>query len=317
MVGSGTTNLTASSWTAVDLPRTWTFTREQLRFEIDSAGAIAEYSESNNAVTVFTDAISAGFWVEQSLYDHFHRHQHKLNDGANGWEDWAQRHVDRWNAIFANSVYPVDAPNGVLDRIRLDKITIVPDGALPLAGGYASNNPDNRDTSVDLVWGFATSLLNGGGYSDFTSRSDSNPFYFEGSLMHELGHARYLIDAYGFNVVDGASDPRVTVTHSGTPITGTPYLPRSYPWFDHVLINHDGMGGVFDGLMGSSFNVKVDRYSTAAMNLIAGRRAIGGNYNAPMNLGVFIHNLSIANRIQLLDEHPKGVKPHFSHFLVS
>ena len=31
-------------------------------------------------------------------------------------------------------------------------------------------------------------------YDNHTSQSMDNPFFFEKSLLHELGHARYLID---------------------------------------------------------------------------------------------------------------------------
>ena len=299
---SGTIDLAPRTWTSVDLIRSWSFAREQLRFEIDPDNAIPESSESNNVVSIWTDAVSVGFWVEDSVYAYFHQHQHELGDGSNGWEDWAQRQVARWNAMFAAAIAPVDAPQGVLDRIRLDKITVVADDALPLAGGLPSNNPNNNDRTIDLVWGFPATLLSGDLYTNHTNREDWNAFYYEGSLIHELGHARYLIDGYGFNVVDRAADPRVHVRHNGQVIGGTPYLPRSYPWWDHVHIIQPESGNPFDGLMGSSYN-KIDRYSVAALNRIAGRRAVLGNYNAPENIGVFINDLPASNQIQLLDGH--------------
>lgn len=299
-LSTGTVDLAANAWTTVDLPRSWSFNREELRFEIDSDGAIAEFSETNNTLGIWTDAISLGLWVEQSVYDYFHQNQRSLGDGANGWEDWAQRQVGRWNEMFAAAIDPIDAPQGVLDRIRLDKITVVADGALPLAGGLAGNHPDLNDRSVDLMWGFPASQLSSTFYSNHTDRTDSNPFYYEGSLIHELGHARYLIDTYGFNVLDTAANPRVLVKQAGQFIAGTPFLPRSYPWSDHVHIMHTGTGNPFDGLMSGGYTW-VDRYGAAAANLIAGRRAVLGNYNASGNIGAFINDLPAANQIQLLD----------------
>jgi len=79
--------------------------------------------EGNNEITVFTDAISVGFYVEQGVYDYFHEHQKKLGVGSNSFEDWAHRQVSIWNNMLEDAVFP-DVPNGVLDRIRLDKITI-------------------------------------------------------------------------------------------------------------------------------------------------------------------------------------------------
>jgi hypothetical protein len=303
VAASGTVDLAPRAWTSVDLARPWSFTRETLRFEVDPGNALPEFSETNNSVSTWTDAITVGFWVEQTVYDYFHQHQHELGDGANGWEDWAQRQVGRWNAMFAAAVDPIDAPQGVLDRIRLDKITLVPDGALPLAGGIAGNNPDNNDRTVDLVWGFQSAgLLSGDFYANHTNREDWNAFYYEGSLIHELGHARYLIDGYGFNVGDTAANQRVFVQHNGQRIGGTPWLPRSYPWWDHVHIMQSGVGNPFDGLMGSYYT-SVDRYSAVALNLIAGRRAVQGNFNAPYNVGAFMNDLPATNQIQFLDGH--------------
>ena len=34
--------------------------------------------------------------------------------------DWAQRQVKLWNDQVAAAVHPVDAPLGVLDRVRID-----------------------------------------------------------------------------------------------------------------------------------------------------------------------------------------------------
>jgi hypothetical protein len=193
--------------------------------------------------------------------------------------------------MFQNAIYP-DSPNGVLDRIRLDKITVVPDGALPLAGGLPSNNPNLNDRTIDLQWGFAATLLNGNFYSNHTATTLSNPFYFEGSLLHELGHARYLIDLYGFNVHDDGTGTTVAIRENGQLIVGTPYMPL--------------LGGAvyftpIDGLMNGQYHF-IDEYSTVALNLIAGHRAVLGNYNAPGNIGVFLQDLPLENRLLVKDD---------------
>ncbi len=287
---AGTTTLAAGSHTAVPLPWVWTFDRHVLRFEIDSGAAVTEFSEQNNTLEVFTDAISIGFWVEQSVYDYFHQYQSELGVGANSWEDWGQRHVARWNVMFADAVYP-EAPSGVLDRIRCDKIVIVPDGALPLAWGYyPTNHPDTSDKTVDLMWGFPATLLGGSMYSDHTTISDNNPFYFEGSLLHELGHARYLVDVYGFNV---ALD-QIHITEDGAPIAGTPLMPG----IDGGILAYLTP---YRGLMNAQYTY-IDQYSTSALNLIAGDRAHNGNFNAPYNLGEFLQDLPDDNELTITDQ---------------
>ncbi|MBI4535553.1 MAG: T9SS type A sorting domain-containing protein [Ignavibacteriae bacterium] len=290
VVDSGTVNMPAGDTISVYYPWLWSFTRHELAFIIDPDNGIPEEEEQNNSLTIYTNAIGVGLYVEQSVYDYFRQYQKLLpNVHSNCWEDWAQRQVRRWNQMFANAIYP-EAPNGVLDRIRLDKITIVPDAALPLAGGLPTNNPNLNDRTIDMQWGFPATLLNGGFYSNHTSTSDNNPFYYEGSLMHELGHARYLVDVYGFNVDGGTST--VAIQENGQFIAGTVYMPY--------------VGGSIlyatpiTGLMNSQYTY-VDRYSTSALNLIAGHRATYGNCNAPNNIGVFMQNLPAQNRLTVKD----------------
>ena len=291
VVDSGTVDIPALDTAFVDLPWVWTFNRHRIKFIIDPQNTVPEEEEENNRLMVFSDAISAGFYVEQSVYDYFHQYQKELGVHANCWEDWAHRHVERWNNMFRSAVYP-DSPQGVLDRIRIDKITVVPDGALPLAGGLPTNNPNMNDRTVDLQWGFPATLLNGGMYDNHTSTSLNNPFYFEGSLLHELGHARYLIDLYGFNLNEDGSGNTVGILENGQLIAGTPYMPLTG-------------GGVyftpFRGLMNGQYTY-ISEYSTPALNLIAGHRATYGNYNAPGNIGVFLQDLPAQNRLTVKDE---------------
>lgn len=290
-VDSGDVSIAAQDTAVVDFPWTWTFERHTLRFILDPENVIAEEEEENNDLLIYTNAITAGFYVEQSVYNYFHQYQKDLGVGSNCWEDWAHRHIEKWNAMFAAAIYP-DSPQGVLDRIRLDKITVVPDGALPLAGGLPSNNPNLNDRNVDLQWGFNVELLNGNFYGDHTTVSMNNPFYFEGSLLHELGHARYLIDLYGMNVHDNGSGNTVGIMENGQLIVGTPYMPRMG---DAVYLTP------FRGLMNGQYTW-VDEYSTAALNLIAGHRATYGNYNAPGNIGVFMQDLPSQNYLVIKDD---------------
>ncbi len=286
-IESGIAVLAGSAHTAIELDWAWTFDRHELTLVIDPYDTIPEFSETNNELTVYTDAISVGFWVEQTVYDYFHQYQHELGLGANSWEDWGQRHVSRWNQMFADAIYP-DSPDGVLDRIRCDKIVIVPDDALPLAWGYyPTNHPDTSDHTVDLEWGFPATLLDSSRYDDHVTISDNNQFYYEGSLMHELGHARYLIDVYGFNV-----GGQVDITEGGEPVMYSDYMPDL------------GWGTVYyvpvQGLMHGHYTY-VDSYSAAALNLIAGHRALNGNCNAPYNLGSFLQDLPDENVLTITD----------------
>lgn len=278
-----------------ELDYEWNFERHELTFTIDNDDSFEEVNETNNSLSVFTDAISLNFYVEQSVYDYFRTHQSELNTGTNSWEDWAQKlHIDRWNQMFAGAVFP-ETPDGVLDRIRLDSIIVVADGALPLNGGYPSNNPNTADRTVDLQWGFPATLLNGGFYANTTTADDSNPFFFEGSLLHELGHARYLIDNYGFDVSYGPEGGpyNIDIMEGGVPVAGSEYMP--FIAWDVVYYND------FPGLMSGDY-ATIDLYPAICLNRIAGHRAICGNMNAPCNIGIFMNDLPEQNRITLREK---------------
>ncbi len=290
-VDSGTVAIQAGSTAVINYPWQWTFKRHTLEIVIDPHNIIPEEEEQNNSLMIYTNAISVGFYVEQSVYDYFRKYQKDLGVHSNCWEDWAQRHVKIWNKMFADAKYP-ETPNGIIDRIRIDKITVVPDGSLPLAGGLPTNDPNMNDRTVDLQWGFPATLLDNDFYKNHTSVSTNNAFYFEGSLLHELGHARYLIDIYGFGVSDDGKGGTVGIKENGKYISGTPYIP---------LNGNMVYSTPYLGLMNGQYTY-ISRYSAAALNLIAGDRAILGNYNAPGNIGIFMQDLPEQNQLQIEDE---------------
>jgi len=301
-VASSSVSVAANGTGAVDLARTWDFNRHTIKLVVDPANVIAEDEEQNNDLTVYSNAISAGFWVEQSVYDYFKAHQRELTGAKSTcWENWIQRQMARYNQEFQDARYGTDTPNGVLDRVRVDEIVIVQDGALPLNGGAATNDPDFSDRTVDLMWGFPAGLLipDAQGnllYGNTTDANDGNAFYFEGSLLHELGHARYLIDNYGFNVhavPNGTGRDKIAIVDGGRNIVGTPLLPLVR--CDMAYKNRQL------GLMDED-RTTIGVYSAMALNLIAGRRAVEGNYNAPNNIGIFMRDLPTQNRITLLDD---------------
>lgn len=287
-IARGVSTITARASTPIDLPLPWSFDRHRLSLEIDVARQVTEQSETNNELTVFTDALSVGLWVEQSHYDWFRAHQHELGIGSTSWENWAQRHIELFNDIAALAVY-AETPGGVLDRLRLQKIVIVPDGALPLvpppnAGAMdgqpnGMTHPDMSDRTVDLQLGLRASTLRA--YRDTTSATPSNPFYLAPLLLHELGHARYLTDVYAFDV--RSDPPRTVIEVEGIRTYSTAYLTPER------------------GLMNRQFTF-IDRYSAVALNRIAGRRAIAGNYNDPENIGSFLNDLPAQNRVTIRDE---------------
>jgi hypothetical protein len=160
-----------------------------------------------------------------------------------------------------------------------------------------TNDPDLNDHTVDLEWGFpATEVASGGAYSDTTTVSMSNAFYYEQSLPHELGHARYLIDDYGFNVhqqANGSGRDGIPQTENGATIVGSPFLPMVSSYA--VYYAHQS------GLMDGDDYLHMDRYSATALNRIWGNRATQSNANAPGSFGVFLNDLPLQNQVTLTD----------------
>lgn len=297
---SGAVDLPAAGEATVDLPWSWTFERHLLAIEIDPDDAVDDELR-NNRLAVVTDALSVGFYVERSLYEHFALHQADLGVGSTSFEDWAQRQISAYNDMFEEAVYP-ETPQGVHDRLRLDRITLVEDGALPLVPvddpGFDPPQavPNLNDRTVDIQWGFPTSTLLL--YEDVHSVSTNNQFYYSGFMQHEMGHARYLVDVYGLDVYQGTAGDTISILEDGEPVAGSRYMPGTSTIYN-------GEEGIYlyqaqQGLMHDDWTY-LDRHSAGALNLIAGQRATRGNFNEPENLGAYLNDLPAENRVTILD----------------
>ncbi len=273
----------------VTLQWAWQPGRHTVELIVDPTGQIAERSELNNRRRDFTDALSAAFWVEETTWRYFHLYQHRLGIGRNSWEDWIQAQMAKQNELYETAIWDV-TPNGCVDRVRIDRIIVVPDGQLPVNGGLPTNNPDSSDKTVDLQWGFvAYDDANSTFYDDHTSLTLNNPFFIETSLIHELGHARYLIDSYGFDV----HGPAIQILENGVPVAGTPLMP--FLAWGAVYYNVSG------GVMSGPYGFRWSPYEAAMLNRIGGQRARCGNMNAPCNIGEYLQDLPQNNIFRLTD----------------
>ncbi|GAC1466295.1 MAG: hypothetical protein PVSMB7_11580 [Chloroflexota bacterium] len=262
-----------------------------------------EVSTANDALTVRTNALTLGFWVEQSAYDYFQQYQWRYCEGlpcatSNSFADWIQRQVNEWNRILRTATYPGLAPNGVADRVALDKIVIVPNGALPLHGGRITNSPDTRDHSVDLQWGLPA-LDVARGYH----RVWEGSFDVDWSLIHELGHARSLADLYRFDVParDGpamrVTDARGRLAYDSTHSADPTARLQEFGMANTERFLYQNAEG---GIMTCSCTPFYSAYDALVLNRIQGRRATCGNFNPPCNLGDWYADLPPANRIRVL-----------------
>lgn len=179
---------------AGDLRWEWQEGPHWVAIEVDTEGDVAEWTAANNRLAVRTDALTYGFWVEEGTRARLDRTFNAL--GSHSCEDWLRSAtVDVLNEMFAQATFDF-APSGVEQRVRIDRITYVPDGTLASFGG--THAPTDLD--VDGVWGFQA----GGAaeYVQFATLVDS-------PLIHELLHQLGLIDLYRMdlpadrNEVDG------------------------------------------------------------------------------------------------------------------
>jgi len=187
--------------------------KHTVRFTVDPADAIPETYESNNNLEDRTDALSLFLALTPALYT-------ALETPIDfQWpfsaEDWFQKQIAAMNAAFARSIYTL-APNGIIERVRLDKILVVPTAPPPdLAedGGFFIDADDRF----------------GSAYYDPTTD-------VSGGLIHELMHQLGIIDLYNLDtalenlqVVDRLGLPVQTQFWSNALLPGVMNDPRIRP----------------------------------------------------------------------------------------
>jgi hypothetical protein len=211
----------------LSLSWTWTEGAHTVRLTLDPADAIPEFSENNNSVEDRTNALELGIYVEQSVYDFFNENLWRAGWGGNSFDDWLQRNVAIWNGRFANAIHPL-TPKGVIDRVRLGKVVRVPDG-----GNHCSTNFPADDRELDLIWGFISESVgvpSDPGCPGWTAYYRDNPSTWEldPGLLHELTHARYLIDLYALNIDAHTNNLTAAVGLADVviPLTELPDIPE-------------------------------------------------------------------------------------------
>ena len=216
-------------------------------FEVDRRRLLDEITRNNNYVADRTDALSFQFFVEESVEKWFETVKNGM--GSYCWEDWAQLQVREMNRMFRDSIYP-SQPFGITERVRLDEVTVIPDGWGHTGGMHVPNvktpvdysnpvfvnaNVETRNSigygngtgGVDGVWGFTVDLLKKDehGLSFYTRmpRWLTGP---EWPLHHELGHQLGRADHYLVPVSEKKN--------KAAPGMGYP-CPQFFPGFDDVL----------------------------------------------------------------------------------
>jgi len=164
----------------------WKNGAHTVAFEADPKNIINELCEQNNLIEDRTDAYAFLMRVTPELYSAWKKKPNGM--GSYSFEDWVQRHVKLMNGVLAGSKYPKSAPNGCLDRIRVDKFEVVPKDKMlstsPQKFGY-----DGGWNFYDDNLGKENSWFDYHIKDDFVTRVDTG-------LIHELTHQIGAIDMY-------------------------------------------------------------------------------------------------------------------------
>lgn len=182
----GLASLPPDAQTSADLPWHWQGGRHHVSFEARLTDGSRQVTPHNDRYEFATDAMTFGFHMEQSTYDQLDATPNAF--GSSSAEDWLNSQLAWMNDFFVTSTYLPFAPDGITQRVRLDRLTIVPDGWLQ------SGMPVDRE--VDGQWGFPIrSIVE---YRNYQTHPDR-------ALIHELSHQLGLMDSYRFDLEPGAN----------------------------------------------------------------------------------------------------------------
>lgn len=294
VVNTGTVDLAAGADRSVELDWTWTFDRHFVEFALDPADEVDEEIEENNARRVPTDALALVYVIEEGLYDHIRRNRSRIESfhGVRyaGFEDWLKRQVDFLNDLFAQSRYE-SVPEGVLDRVRIDEIRIVPDGFI---SRQSTTILDLSPLTGDMFWHSPTRVLSHLGILHGGASFEHRMFDRAQVWMHEVMHSRYLLDMYAYDVHHGRNGSWVDIREEGELVAGSSLMPIDSNR-ERVYIEWTG------GLMNDN-TYALSEVSVLALNRIAGRRTPRDTSSAnPYTTGSYQRELPDSNRLLLLD----------------
>jgi hypothetical protein len=160
---------------------------QPISFRITPSGSDA--LAANDSLEIQANALNIGIWVDENLYKKFGEQVN--GSGSKSFEDWIQWQFSIWNDVFLKESRFSFAPDGSRERMRVGRITIVPNGTL--AGG-AHLPKDTPSLIYDGEWGFDSS------FGDFAGYIDAVRTKADRALIHEMSHQVGLIDMYQMNV---------------------------------------------------------------------------------------------------------------------
>ena len=288
--------------------------RHRIAVQVDSLSG-PDSNPDNNQLVVWSDALAFGFFMDESAYHAYSRVQ------VDGWEDlpagftpphhrasWAQaewsirsstahdmvqRFVRVFNRQFELSTHRL-TPQGITERLN-GRLFIVPDMASDRRVNGVCARFGDADRTLDLVWGHF--------YSEHADRMELTRTnllsgfhqgrlpYLSVAYIHEVGHARYLVDLYGAGI---HGDEIFLLDEGGR---------RVFPDSDQLQYDRTtrmGTGPPRSCIMMGDYLNGWCEHSAYAWERVRGRRARGGSWNAPPSIGEYLNVIPQSNIIRIV-----------------
>lgn len=274
----------------------WEGTPHTIAFTADTENAAQEICERNNFLEDRTDALTLQMRVTPQLYQAFHTQPNGI--GSYSFEDWVQRHVEIMNGVLAGSVYPGTAPQGILERVRVDEVRIMSREDLT----KSENQPQRF--GFDGGWNFYDDNFPGwfnfAISCDFVTKLDTG-------LIHELTHQIGIIDMYTLVVAPSWNHVR---DEDGD------LVMIGYNTKQPGMMGGGGPAVDFDATVMSPLQFKVDADGNVAVGnegFAAYSEETAGGLNTLHGLrrghfGLYLFDLPAQNSVQILDNQGKPVE---------
>jgi hypothetical protein len=149
-----------------------------------------ETTKNNNQLTDYIEAMNFGYFFHTTSYDELTRYEGAW--GSYSPEDWVQWQWNMWNeTVMAKSRYLDLAPDGCLERVRVQDIVVVPDDKLKEGEQFFAGR---------------TNFYHDGEWASFSGESPNetdaalNTKALNPALIHEATHQLGVIDNYASNM---------------------------------------------------------------------------------------------------------------------
>lgn len=195
----------------------------KVKFAIDPENSFAEISKVNNTLEDYTNALSYSIWVEQGQYDAFNKRQNGV--GTFSFEDWLKWQFDELKNRLVNSKYPLN-PEGIKERIRIDKIVVVPFDTNDLNNWRWVMLNDSELWTIDGRWQFVAEKNT---FAEKQAQWDKYVLDYinriDDGLLHELVHQLGIMDSYRFaKPNDPGNHNRIYVTDKNGIYADPPWI---------------------------------------------------------------------------------------------